>query len=206
MNNSLTEFIHEYINQRQSDFTYLSDKIWEHPETNFKENFSAELLANALENEGFVVQRGVGNIETAFIASYGSGHPVIALLGEYDALSGLSQKAGCYEPSPVIENGNGHGCGHNLLGTAALAAAFAVKAWLQKNQLLGTVRFYGCQPKKGVPVKHLWSGMVFLMMLMQQLHGILNHSVVYLMFSLWQISKQHFISKGLLHTPPILPT
>ncbi|MCC8456574.1 M20 family metallopeptidase [Photorhabdus aegyptia] len=149
MNNSLTEFIHEYINQRQSDFTYLSDKIWEHPETNFKENFSAELLANALENEGFVVQRGVGNIETAFIASYGSGHPVIALLGEYDALSGLSQKAGCYEPSPVVENGNGHGCGHNLLGTAALAAAFAVKACLQKNQLLGTVRFYGCPAEEG---------------------------------------------------------
>ncbi|MBS9424799.1 M20 family metallopeptidase [Photorhabdus caribbeanensis] len=149
MNNSLTEFIHEYINQRQSDFTYLSDKIWEHSETNFKESFSAELLANALENEGFVVQRGVGNIETAFIASYGSGHPVIALLGEYDALAGLSQKAGCYEPSPIVENGNGHGCGHNLLGTAALAAAFAVKAWLQKNQRPGTVRFYGCPAEEG---------------------------------------------------------
>ncbi|NHB62148.1 M20 family metallopeptidase [Photorhabdus sp. RW14-46] len=149
MNNSLIKFINEYIEQRQSDFTYLSDKIWEHPETNFEENFSAELLANALENEGFVVQRGVGNIETAFIASYGSGHPVISLLGEYDALAGLSQKAGCCEPNPMVKNGNGHGCGHNLLGTAALAAAFTVKAWLQKNQQIGTVRFYGCPAEEG---------------------------------------------------------
>ncbi|EQC00098.1 M20 family metallopeptidase [Photorhabdus temperata] len=149
MNNSLTEFIHEYIDQRQSDFIHLSDKIWEHPETRFEETFSAELLANALENEGFAVQRGAGNIETAFIASYGSGHPVISLLGEYDALAGLNQKAGCCEPNPVVKNGNGHGCGHHLLGTAALAAAFTVKAWLQKNQRSGTVRFYGCPGEEG---------------------------------------------------------
>lgn len=149
MSKEFTSFINDYIEQNHSRFTQLSDAIWDHPETRFEETFSAELLANALEQEGFHVERGVGGIETAFIASFGSGTPVIALLGEYDALAGLSQQSACSEPNPVIENGNGHGCGHNLLGTAALAAAFAVKAWLQENLLPGTVRFYGCPGEEG---------------------------------------------------------
>lgn len=145
----LVSFIHHYIDSHQARFSALSDEIWDHPETRFTETHSAELLANALEQEGFEVERGVGGIETAFIASFGSGHPVIALLGEYDALAGLSQHAGCATPSPLVENGNGHGCGHNLLGTAALAGAFAVKAWMEQQQLTGTIRFYGCPGEEG---------------------------------------------------------
>ncbi|WP_321147975.1 amidohydrolase, partial [Serratia marcescens] len=142
-------FIDDYIDQRRPRFSTLSDAIWDHPETRFNETYSATLLADALEQEGFSVERGVGDIETAFIASYGSGHPVIALLGEYDALAGLSQQAGCATPQPLVENGNGHGCGHNLLGTAALAGAFAAKAWMQQNRLSGTLRFYGCPGEEG---------------------------------------------------------
>jgi len=145
----LVSFIHHYIDSHQARFSALSDEIWDHPETRFTETHSAELLANALEQEGFEVERGVGGIETAFIASFGNGHPVIALLGEYDALAGLSQHAGCTTPSPLVENGNGHGCGHNLLGTAALAGAFAVKAWMEQQQLTGTIRFYGCPGEEG---------------------------------------------------------
>ena len=145
----LVSFIHHYIDSHQARFSALSDEIWDHPETRFTETHSAELLAGALEQEGFQVERGVGGIETAFIASFGSGHPVIALLGEYDALAGLSQQSGCATPAPLVENGNGHGCGHNLLGTAALAGAFAVKAWMEQQQLTGTVRFYGCPGEEG---------------------------------------------------------
>ncbi|SQH11648.1 Aminobenzoyl-glutamate utilization protein B [Providencia heimbachae] len=149
MNKILTTFINDYIEQNRSRFTQLSDAIWDHPETRFEETFSAALLANALEQEGFQVQKSVGGIDTAFIASFGSGKPIIALLGEFDALAGLSQHSACCEPSPVIENGNGHGCGHNLLGTAALSAAFAIKTWLQENPQLGTIRFYGCPGEEG---------------------------------------------------------
>lgn len=145
----LLKFIHHYIDQHQPRFSALSDSIWDHPETRFTETYSANLLADALEQEGFTLERGVGGIETAFIASYGSGQPVIALLGEYDALAGLSQRSGCATPQPLVENGNGHGCGHNLLGTAALAGAFAVKAWMQQQHLTGTVRFYGCPGEEG---------------------------------------------------------
>ena len=148
-NSTLQAFIDDYIDQRRPRFSALSDAIWDHPETRFNETYSATLLADALEQEGFSVEHGVGDIETAFIASYGSGHPVIALLGEYDALAGLSQQAGRATPQPLVENGNGHGCGHNLLGTAALAGAFAAKAWMQQNRLTGTLRFYGCPGEEG---------------------------------------------------------
>ncbi len=93
--------------------------------------------------------RGVGHIETAFVASFGTGQPVIAILGEFDALAGLSQRAGYAQPEPLEENGNGHGCCHNLLGTAGMAAAFALKAWMQQHGGRGTVRFYGCPGEEG---------------------------------------------------------
>lgn len=143
------DFIDRYIDAQQARFTALSDAIWDVPETRFEETQSSALLADALEREGFSVERGVGNIETAFIASLGEGKPVIALLGEFDALAGLSQQAGCATPQPVVENGNGHGCGHNLLGTAGLAAAFAIKAWWAEHGQRGTLRFYGCPGEEG---------------------------------------------------------
>lgn len=142
-------FIADYITQHQARFSALSDAIWDVPETRFDETCSSALLADALAEEGFAVERGVGGLDTAFIASFGSGRPVIAILGEFDALAGLSQKAACAQPEALVENGNGHGCGHNLLGTAGLAAAFAVKAWMQANSTGGTVRFYGCPGEEG---------------------------------------------------------
>ena len=145
----LGAFVATYIEQHQAQFSALSDAIWDCPETRFSETVSAALLADALEQQGFAVERGVGGIATAFIASYGSGKPVIALLGEYDALAGMSQQAGIARPQPLNPGGNGHGCGHNLLGTAALAAACAVKIWLQLHNQPGTVRFYGCPGEEG---------------------------------------------------------
>ncbi|WP_049082442.1 M20/M25/M40 family metallo-hydrolase, partial [Klebsiella michiganensis] len=90
-----------------------------------------------------------GGIPNAFIASFGAGQPVIALLGEFDALAGLSQQAHCAEPASSTPGENGHGCGHNLLGTAAFAAAVAARNWLQQQGGAGTLRFYGCPGEEG---------------------------------------------------------
>ena len=149
MNPELIDFVARDFVQHQARFTALSDAIWDQPETRFTETFAAGLLSGALEQEGFRIERAAGGIETAFIASYGSGQPVIALLGEYDALAGLSQQAGSSTRTPLVADGNGHGCGHNLLGTAALAAACALKAWLQQHGTKGTLRFYGCPGEEG---------------------------------------------------------
>jgi aminobenzoyl-glutamate utilization protein B len=141
--------INEFIEHNREKYIQISDKIWDYAETRFEEYNSAELLAQTLENEGFNVERGVGGIKTSFIATYGSGKPVISLLGEFDALSGLSQKSGISTFDPVVENGNGHGCGHNLLGTAPLAAAVAVKTYMEKHNVKGTIKYYGCPGEEG---------------------------------------------------------
>ena len=141
--------ISELIERKREQFIEISNQIWEFAETRFEEFRSAELLCRALEQEGFTVERGAGGIETAFIASYGSGKPVVAVLGEFDALSGLSQKRASSEQEPVVPGGNGHGCGHNLLGTGALAAAVAVKQLMEEQGIAGTVRYYGCPGEEG---------------------------------------------------------
>ena len=146
---AIYQFVDDVIEAKRGEFTAIADDIWDHPETRFEEHWSAERLACALEAEGFRVERNAGNIETAFVASFGSGKPVIALLGEYDALAGLSQCSGETAPNPLAEGANGHGCGHNLLGTAAFAAAVAVKQWLEQYDGSGTVRFYGCPGEEG---------------------------------------------------------
>ncbi|MEK3920954.1 M20 family metallopeptidase [Paenibacillus sp. FSL K6-2393] len=141
----LTQFISEAIEGKRDMFTNASDRVWGFAETRFDEFQSAELLMGMLESEGFTIEKGVAGLETGFYASYGSGLPVIALLGEYDALADLSQEAGISTYQPVQPRGNGHGCGHNLLGIGALAAAVAVKDYLQEHpENPGTVRFYGC--------------------------------------------------------------
>lgn len=141
----LTQFISEAIEGKRDRFTNASDRIWGFAETRFDEFQSAELLMGMLESEGFTIEKGVAGLETGFIASYGSGLPVIALLGEYDALADLSQEAGISTYQPLQPRGNGHGCGHNLLGIGAMAAAVAVKDYLQEHpETPGTVRFYGC--------------------------------------------------------------
>ncbi|OWA37750.1 amidohydrolase [Saccharibacillus sp. O16] len=140
----LAEKVSELIEQKKSQFTEASDQVWGFAEIRYEEFRSAELLANLLSSEGFQVEREAAGIATAFVASYGSGKPVIALLGEYDALAGLSQQAGLDDYAPLVPEGSGHGCGHNLLGVGALAAAVAVKDYLIENPTAGTLRFYGC--------------------------------------------------------------
>lgn len=141
----------DYIEQHTPQFTELADKIWNLAELRYEEFASSELHIEVLEAAGFHVTRGVAGIPTAFIAEAGDGGPIIGILGEYDALSGLSQEAGALQcqPSAEIGNGNGHGCGHHLLGTAAHLAAAAVKAHLDATGQPGTVRFYGCPAEEG---------------------------------------------------------
>ena len=110
---------------------------------------SAKLYCEALEIEGFTVETPVAGIDTAFKAIYGSGHPVIGILAEYDALTGLSQEGGATERKEVVPNGCGHGCGHNMLGAGSMAAAFAVKKYLEETKTPGTVIFYGCPGEEG---------------------------------------------------------
>ena len=143
------QFVDDIIESRRDDFCAIADDIWDHPETRFQEFWSAARLADALEAEGFQLSRHAGGIPNAFIASFGEGKPVIALLGEFDALAGLSQQAHSAEATSATPGENGHGCGHNLLGTAAFAAVVAAKQWLQQHGGSGTLRFYGCPGEEG---------------------------------------------------------
>ncbi|HFZ8993341.1 TPA: M20 family metallopeptidase [Citrobacter freundii] len=143
------QFVEDVIEANRQQYAGIADEIWDHPETRFEEFWSAERLASALEQEGFQVTRNAGDIPNAFIASFGSGQPVIALLGEFDALAGLSQQAHCAQQTSATPGANGHGCGHNLLGTAAFAGAVAIKTWLEEYGHSGTVRFYGCPGEEG---------------------------------------------------------
>jgi len=141
--------IGSFIEKKRDVFIELSDKIWAFAETAFVEFQSADLLCEALEKEGFSVERGTGGVATAFCGSWGSGSPVIAFLGEYDALSGLSQKGGVALKEPLVPGGNGHGCGHNNLGAGAFAAAVAFREYLKSSGKSGTVRYYGCPGEEG---------------------------------------------------------
>jgi aminobenzoyl-glutamate utilization protein B len=134
-------------------FIALSDRVWATPEVCYTEQrSSAEHLAE-LRHQGFRITQNVAGIPTALMGEWGEGGPVIAFLGEYDALPGLSQEAGVAESRPVEAGGHGHGCGHNLLGSAALLAATAVKDWLAANKVPGRVRYYGCPAEEGGAAK-----------------------------------------------------
>ena len=126
-----------------------SDAVWDHAETAFQEFESAKILEDALVKEGFQLKTNLANIETAFSGTYGHGKPVIGILGEFDALSGLSQVSGIVEEKALVPGAPGHGCGHNLLGTGSLAAAIAVKEYLEKNNKEGTVIYFGCPAEEG---------------------------------------------------------
>ena len=139
----------KYLEERDSDFYALSDKIWGNAEIRFKEKESVKDYVSFLEKEGFSVTVGLAGLKTAFSATWGSGKPVIGFLGEYDALPGLSQKAGVAEKSPIEENGNGHGCGHNLLGVGALMGAVGYKHFLESEGKSGTVIYFGCPAEEG---------------------------------------------------------
>jgi aminobenzoyl-glutamate utilization protein B len=134
-------------------FVALADRVWAMPEVCYTEaRSSAEHLAE-LRHQGFRITEKVAGIPTALMGEAGEGGPVIAFLGEYDALPGLSQQAGVAEHRPLEAGGHGHGCGHNLLGSAALLAATAVKDWLAANKMPGRVRYYGCPAEEGGAAK-----------------------------------------------------
>lgn len=143
----------QILDERQDFLFAISDSIWDNPETDYTEVVSSAILKDALEKEDFTVTSNLGDIPTAFSGSYGSGSPVIGILGEFDALPGLSQKADIARKEPLSEGGNGHGCGHNLLGTGSLAAAIAVKEYLKETKKPGTVIFFGCPAEEGGSAK-----------------------------------------------------
>jgi aminobenzoyl-glutamate utilization protein B len=132
----------ESVEDHKDKLIQISDKIWEHAETAFQETESAQLLADYAEDQGFEVERGVAGIPTAFVATYGSGRPVISVLGEFDALPGLSQDTKPTK-SPLKEGAPGHGCGHNIFGAGSLGAAIAIKEQIENGDLKGTVKFIG---------------------------------------------------------------
>ncbi len=142
-----TQTVIQALNARAPQYSEIAQKIWGLAEMGYQEEQSSALLQSTLANEGFRIEDGVAGIPTAFIAEYGSGSPVIAILGEYDALPGLSQEA-----VPVQKSAGkaaGHACGHHLFGTASTAAAIAVKDWMTENKVKGTIRFYGCPAEEG---------------------------------------------------------
>ena len=134
----------ELIDERKQSYTDMSDQIWEYAEPRFQEYESSALQQEYLKNRGFSVKADLAGEETAFIAEYGSGKPVIAFLGEFDSLSALQQEADKTEHCPVAGKNNGHGCGHHLLGTGAVAAVDALKTYMEENHMSGTIRYYGC--------------------------------------------------------------
>lgn len=133
----------------EQQFTSISDQIWEFAEPRYQEFHSSALQADFLEQEGFTVTRNLGGIATAFSASFGSGHPVIGLLGEYDALPCMNQIADSPEKQTDLPGAAGHGCGHNLLGTGAMEAACLIRDWLLQTHSEGTVIYFGCPAEEG---------------------------------------------------------
>jgi aminobenzoyl-glutamate utilization protein B len=131
-------------------FGIISDSIWNFAELGMQEFKSSALLIKTLEEEGFTVEKGVAGMPTCFIATWGSGKPVIGILGEFDALPMISQKALIPKQLPVIAGGPGHGCGHNLMGTAGIAAAIAVKKSMIRNNITGTIKFFGSPAEETV--------------------------------------------------------
>ena len=142
-----------HVDARKDRLIALSDRVWGMPEVCYTETRSAAEHAAELRHQGFRLTEGVAGIPTAVMGEAGQGGPVVAFLGEYDALPGLSQEAGVAEHRPVEAGGHGHGCGHNLLGSAALLAAAAVKDWLAATGTPGRVRYYGCPAEEGGAAK-----------------------------------------------------
>ena len=140
--NPLKQAVQQTIDAQFADMTELSDKIWSFEEIAFQETQSSAALSAYAEKLGFKVTRGVGEIPTAFVAEYGSGVPIIGIMGEFDGLPGLSQNKVPFK-SPLHAGAPGHGCGHNLFGVASLGAASAIKDLIASGQLKGTIRFYG---------------------------------------------------------------
>tara|TARA_B100000586_G_scaffold70432_1_gene49244 strand:- start:5321 stop:6715 length:1395 start_codon:yes stop_codon:yes gene_type:complete len=136
------------INKHQSQFENIAMQIWDLAEVGYQEYKSSKLLQDALEDHGFKIQNNVANIPTAFIAEYGSGKPVIAILGEFDALPGVAQSASPFKES-YKDNQAGHACGHHLFGSGSAWSSVVIKEWLIANKIKGTIRFYGTPAEEG---------------------------------------------------------
>ena len=143
--------IETLVEGKQAEYFNLSDRIWDIAETKFQEQASSKEIIAFLIKEGFTVESNIAEIDTAFIGTYGTTGPIIGFLGEYDALPELNQKAGSTkkETDPSLGTTNGHGCGHNLLGTASLAAAIATRDYLKENNIDAQIRYYGCPAEEG---------------------------------------------------------
>jgi len=150
MSEKAKELALSWISDNESRIIEISDKIWEYAELGLIEYKSSKLLADTLEKAGFNVERGVAGMPTAFVASYGSGRPVIGIMGEYDALPKVPWR------EPLKEGAPGHGCGHNIHGTSGMAAAIAVKVAMEEAGLKGTIKFFG------TPAEENFSGKVFM--------------------------------------------
>jgi len=144
-----------YLDEQRDELFSMARDIWEHPQLGFEETYAAERIAGALQQAGFRILKPVAGIATAFIAEWGSGGPIVGLLGEYDALPALSQKV-CALREPVVSGAPGHACGHNLLGVGAMGAALAAKRYMQIHGVRGTVRYFGC------PAEETLMGKVFM--------------------------------------------
>lgn len=151
-NKKISKVKQEVVNSvvtHQQELIDLSDKVWALAETALMEYESSKVLADYAESQGFTVERGIAGMPTAFVASSGSGKPIIAVLGEFDALPGISQKASPVK-EPLEKGAAGHGCGHNLFGAGSLGAALAIKELIEDETLSGTVRFYGTPAEEAI--------------------------------------------------------
>jgi len=166
----LKEDAWRWISTNESKMIDASDKIWNFAELGLVEYKSSELLAKILEENSFRVQRGVADMPTAFVASWGSGKPVIGFQGEYDALPGVSQKVST-KREPLIEGAPGHGCGHNIHGVSAVAGAIATKVAMENRGIEGTIKFYG------TPAEETYSGKMFMVRdgLYDDVDAVLSH-------------------------------
>jgi len=155
MSDNAKRIAFEWVDSNERRLAEISDEIWGYAELGYVEFKSAKLLANELEKHGFKVERGVAGIPTAFVGTWGKGKPVIGVMGEYDALPGLSQKAVPHK-EPTKAGEPGHGCGHNIHGTSALGGAIALRYAMEKAGVKGTVKFFGC------PAEEMLSGKVWM--------------------------------------------
>ena len=145
----------DWIENNKKRIIEKSDKIWEFAELGLIEFKSSALIANELEKHGFGIERGIAGMPTAFVAAWGEGKPVIGIMGEYDALPGLSQKKVPWK-EPLDLGKPGHGCGYNIHGTSGMAAAIAVKKAMEKHKIKGSIKFFGC------PAEENFSGKVYM--------------------------------------------
>jgi len=155
MKMNVKENILSYLDEKQELLASLAKDIWDHPQIALQETYVAKVNADFLQKEGFSITKDIGNMPTAFIASWGKGKPIIGILGHYDALPGLSQKIST-KKEPIVEGNPGHGCGHNLLAVGSSGATLAIKEAMKNNGIKGTIRYYGC------PAEETLVGKVFM--------------------------------------------